>query len=154
MYNVVIFLVGGSLQTAATTPSKLYLALMLLSFSEYSLLVDLVAGRAIAGLAVGALTHVVPVYYLQCQYLDSVDLWLHYSNWLSHLEHRQNYLQDGQWLGMVMLIFSCLQLGIRIKRRTISTVYRTPRRLKMAPCHGYVDAALDIILLPRKPGTS
>jgi len=62
VYNVVIFLIGSSLQTAATTPSRLYLALTLLSFSEYSLLVHLVAGRAIAGLAVGALTHVIPMY--------------------------------------------------------------------------------------------
>jgi len=42
--NVVIFLLGSSLQTGATAPVYLF------------------AGRAIAGLAIGALTHVVPMY--------------------------------------------------------------------------------------------
>ncbi|KAG0700844.1 D-xylose-proton symporter [Suillus ampliporus] len=42
--NVVIFLVGSALQTGATSPIYLF------------------AGRAVAGLAIGALTHVVPMY--------------------------------------------------------------------------------------------
>jgi len=58
----VIFLIGSSLQTAATAASKLYLVLTLLKFVEYSSLVHLIAGRVIAGLAVGALTHVIPMY--------------------------------------------------------------------------------------------
>ncbi|KIK74437.1 hypothetical protein PAXRUDRAFT_835985, partial [Paxillus rubicundulus Ve08.2h10] len=44
MCNVVIFLLGSALQTGATSPSYLF------------------GGRAIAGLSVGALTHVVPMY--------------------------------------------------------------------------------------------
>ncbi|KAI9571211.1 general substrate transporter [Boletus coccyginus] len=44
MCNVVIFLIGSALQTGATSQ------------------VDLFVGRAFAGLAVGALTHVVPMY--------------------------------------------------------------------------------------------
>ncbi|KIK27570.1 hypothetical protein PISMIDRAFT_674441 [Pisolithus microcarpus 441] len=44
MGNIVIFLIGGALQTGATAERHLFI------------------GRAIAGLAVGALTHVVPMY--------------------------------------------------------------------------------------------
>ncbi|KAG1751451.1 D-xylose-proton symporter [Suillus paluster] len=44
MCNVVIFLLGSALQTGATSPIYLF------------------AGRAVAGLAIGALTHVVPMY--------------------------------------------------------------------------------------------
>ncbi|KIO09378.1 hypothetical protein M404DRAFT_996197 [Pisolithus tinctorius Marx 270] len=44
MGNIVIFLIGGALQTGATAEKHLFI------------------GRAIAGLAVGALTHVVPMY--------------------------------------------------------------------------------------------
>ncbi|EIW83360.1 D-xylose-proton symporter [Coniophora puteana RWD-64-598 SS2] len=44
MVNVIIFLLGSSLQTGATAPSYLF------------------GGRAVSGLAVGALTHVVPMY--------------------------------------------------------------------------------------------
>lgn len=42
--NVVIFLLGSSLQAGATSPSYLF------------------AGRAVAGLAIGSLTHVIPMY--------------------------------------------------------------------------------------------
>jgi MFS family permease len=42
--NVVIFLLGSSLQAGATSPAYLF------------------AGRAVAGLAIGSLTHVVPMY--------------------------------------------------------------------------------------------
>ncbi|KAI6121826.1 D-xylose-proton symporter [Pisolithus sp. B1] len=44
MGNIIIFLIGGALQTGATAERHLFI------------------GRAIAGLAVGALTHVVPMY--------------------------------------------------------------------------------------------
>ncbi|KIJ18533.1 L-arabinose isomerase [Paxillus involutus ATCC 200175] len=44
MCNVVVFLLGSALQTGATSKSYLF------------------GGRAVAGLAVGALTHVVPMY--------------------------------------------------------------------------------------------
>ncbi|KAI6139985.1 D-xylose-proton symporter, partial [Pisolithus tinctorius] len=44
MGNIVIFLIGGALQTGATAERHFFI------------------GRAIAGLAVGALTHVVPMY--------------------------------------------------------------------------------------------
>ncbi|KAG8214110.1 general substrate transporter [Butyriboletus roseoflavus] len=44
MCNVVLFLLGSALQTGATSPNYLF------------------GGRAVAGLAVGALTHVVPMY--------------------------------------------------------------------------------------------
>ncbi|KAH7888933.1 general substrate transporter [Phlebopus sp. FC_14] len=44
MFNVVIFLLGSALQTGATSRDYLF------------------AGRAVAGLSVGALTHVVPMY--------------------------------------------------------------------------------------------
>ncbi|KZP25298.1 general substrate transporter [Athelia psychrophila] len=44
MCNVIVFLLGSGLQTGAMSPAYLF------------------AGRAIAGLAVGALTHVVPMY--------------------------------------------------------------------------------------------
>ncbi|KAG2055373.1 D-xylose-proton symporter [Suillus hirtellus] len=44
IYDAVIFILGSSLQACATSPAHLF------------------AGRAVAGLAVGSLTHVVPIY--------------------------------------------------------------------------------------------
>jgi hypothetical protein len=44
MFHVVLFLLGSGLQTGATNEGELF------------------GGRAVAGLAIGALTHVVPMY--------------------------------------------------------------------------------------------
>lgn len=63
MCNVVLFLLGSALQTGATSQSEAHSPSL---HSDHSLLflpLDyLFGGRAVAGLAVGALTHVVPMY--------------------------------------------------------------------------------------------
>lgn len=62
MLHVVIFLLGSSLQTGATALSKLCLCSRFPALLKILLLVHLFTGRVISGLAIGSLTHVVPMY--------------------------------------------------------------------------------------------
>lgn len=64
MCNVVLFLLGSALQTGATSQSEDYSPRLRSDHSLYFLSPPdyLFGGRAVAGLAVGALTHVIPMY--------------------------------------------------------------------------------------------
>ncbi|KAG6375551.1 hypothetical protein JVT61DRAFT_3113 [Boletus reticuloceps] len=63
MCNVVIFLLGSALQTGATSQSEdLFVPISIQRFTIFPRPVYLFVGRAVAGLAVGALTHVIPMY--------------------------------------------------------------------------------------------
>ncbi|KAH0828051.1 putative transporter [Lanmaoa asiatica] len=67
MCNVVLFLLGSALQTGATSQSEVYffapnLSSLFEPLTVFSPPDYLFGGRAVAGLAVGALTHVVPMY--------------------------------------------------------------------------------------------
>lgn len=57
-----IFILGSLLQACATSPGKFYFVTLFLASLKIILLVHLFAGRVVAGLAVGSLTHVVPMY--------------------------------------------------------------------------------------------